>query len=202
MDGTQLKEMRRSFGWTQRELADEMDVDVATISRWERGKTQPSMVNGSRVGRIAWNMTSGNGNRGYLYGNAMVPPRIMTEVTHDPGWTFLAWGERLLLIAISEGARRKFPIVQHILGHEAADMLIGEGRELYLRYLPITSDLLSGSTSVVRFVTPLVINLPIVAPGYYQHIFTFPGRDLVKMSTAPITPEEYEDRKGEAEFID
>jgi DNA-binding XRE family transcriptional regulator len=203
MDGQTLKAMRQSFGITQADLAHRLNIDPQTISRWERGKTAPSLLNGSRVGRVLWNIGSSNGNRGALYGAAMVPERLLKEVKFSPAWQVLAWGERLLLIEVSEGMARAFPPVPHFRGFEMCDLLFGEGCELYERYLPVTSKLLAGSTTMVRFVTPLVINIPgIVAPGWYQHSFDFPSKGLIRMTTAPISQGEYDVRKGEAEFID
>jgi DNA-binding transcriptional regulator YiaG len=36
-----FKEMRRAKGYTQVELAREFDVNVITVSRWERGSIKP-----------------------------------------------------------------------------------------------------------------------------------------------------------------
>ena len=36
-----FKEMRKAKGYTQAELAREFDVDVITVSRWERGAVRP-----------------------------------------------------------------------------------------------------------------------------------------------------------------
>ena len=37
-----LKEFRESLGWTQRDLANMLDCDAITVSRWERGLHKPS----------------------------------------------------------------------------------------------------------------------------------------------------------------
>ena len=37
-----LKELRESLGWTQRDLANMLDCDAITVSRWERGLHKPS----------------------------------------------------------------------------------------------------------------------------------------------------------------
>lgn len=36
-----LRGIRERRGWTQRQLARELSVSPRTISRWERGKTEP-----------------------------------------------------------------------------------------------------------------------------------------------------------------
>ena len=38
---TNIAEMRRRYGWTQQRLAEYLEVDTATVSRWERGLTRP-----------------------------------------------------------------------------------------------------------------------------------------------------------------
>ena len=37
-----LKELRERAGWTQRDLANMLDCDAITVSRWERGLHKPS----------------------------------------------------------------------------------------------------------------------------------------------------------------
>ena len=37
-----IKELRKSFNLSQEKLAEEFDVERATISRWENDKTDPS----------------------------------------------------------------------------------------------------------------------------------------------------------------
>ncbi|TCO71562.1 helix-turn-helix domain-containing protein [Rhodovulum euryhalinum] len=41
MDGKTIRHMRRRLGVTQRQLADRLDVDQGTVSRWERGVERP-----------------------------------------------------------------------------------------------------------------------------------------------------------------
>jgi len=36
-----IRRLRRQYGWTQRELAGQLQVDSVTVSRWERGVTVP-----------------------------------------------------------------------------------------------------------------------------------------------------------------
>jgi transcriptional regulator with XRE-family HTH domain len=40
MTVTAFKEMRKAKGYTQADLAREFDVDVITVSRWERGAVE------------------------------------------------------------------------------------------------------------------------------------------------------------------
>ena len=48
--GGRLRSARRSAGLTQKQLAEALDVEAITVSRWERGVTTPSL---NRLGRIA-----------------------------------------------------------------------------------------------------------------------------------------------------
>lgn len=41
MKPKQIKELRKSLGYTQTEFAKEMRVSFATVNRWERGHTVP-----------------------------------------------------------------------------------------------------------------------------------------------------------------
>jgi transcriptional regulator with XRE-family HTH domain len=43
--GTRLKRFREARGWTQEQLALELDVSKATISKWESGHTEPRLSN-------------------------------------------------------------------------------------------------------------------------------------------------------------
>lgn len=36
-----IRTLRARHGWTQKELADRLGTDAVTVSRWERGKSQP-----------------------------------------------------------------------------------------------------------------------------------------------------------------
>lgn len=41
MDGTTIRQLRKRLGITQRQLAERLDVDQGTVSRWERGIDGP-----------------------------------------------------------------------------------------------------------------------------------------------------------------
>lgn len=49
---TLIKTHRLEHELTQRQLADELDVDVITVSRWERGATTPSDLYRVRIARL------------------------------------------------------------------------------------------------------------------------------------------------------
>jgi transcriptional regulator with XRE-family HTH domain len=50
--GKRLRIARRSAGLTQRELAERLDVEPITVSRWERGVTSPSLPRLMRVAEL------------------------------------------------------------------------------------------------------------------------------------------------------
>lgn len=42
--GEQIKEHRKHGGWTQKELAERLNVSDKTISSWETGRTYPELT--------------------------------------------------------------------------------------------------------------------------------------------------------------
>jgi transcriptional regulator with XRE-family HTH domain len=50
--GGRLRTARRSAGLTQKQLADQLNVESITVSRWERGVTQPSLPRLRRIAEI------------------------------------------------------------------------------------------------------------------------------------------------------
>jgi DNA-binding transcriptional regulator YiaG len=42
--GTIVRAVRDDLGWTQKTLAERMDVCCATVNYWERGKTVPTRM--------------------------------------------------------------------------------------------------------------------------------------------------------------
>jgi transcriptional regulator with XRE-family HTH domain len=50
--GGRLRTARRSAGLTQKQLAEALDVESITVSRWERGVTSPSLPRLRRIAEI------------------------------------------------------------------------------------------------------------------------------------------------------
>lgn len=44
--------LRRDYGWTQRELAERLEVDSVTVSRWERGVSSPRRAVARSIERL------------------------------------------------------------------------------------------------------------------------------------------------------
>ena len=51
---THIRDFRRAKGWSQQKLAEELKVAVATVARWEAGRTQPSELAREALQRIGW----------------------------------------------------------------------------------------------------------------------------------------------------
>jgi transcriptional regulator with XRE-family HTH domain len=50
--GKRLRTARRAAGLTQKQLADRLEVESITVSRWERGVTSPSLPRLRRIAEI------------------------------------------------------------------------------------------------------------------------------------------------------
>ena len=48
----QLRALRRERGWSQEDLARELGVSFASISRWENGKAKPSKMASASIKRL------------------------------------------------------------------------------------------------------------------------------------------------------
>ena len=52
MNSKDIKELRKSLGLTQKELAGRVKVDAITVSRWERGEQRPTQLTLKRLARL------------------------------------------------------------------------------------------------------------------------------------------------------
>ena len=52
MNSNEIKELRKSLGLTQKELAARVRVDAITVSRWELGKQRPSCLAKRNLARL------------------------------------------------------------------------------------------------------------------------------------------------------
>lgn len=53
MNAERVLEIREGLGWTQERLANELDVHISTVQRWENGKTKPYSRFARQLERIA-----------------------------------------------------------------------------------------------------------------------------------------------------
>jgi transcriptional regulator with XRE-family HTH domain len=65
MDMLSIQELRAVRGWSQEDLADALGVTQATISNWERGRSQPTIM---QFGALAIRF-------GVSIGSISLPPR-------------------------------------------------------------------------------------------------------------------------------
>lgn len=56
--GQQIAARRKAIDWTQNQLAEKLEVDAETISRFERGVTVPSLVMLDRLARVLSSSTA------------------------------------------------------------------------------------------------------------------------------------------------
>ena len=52
--GTRLREERKARGWPQRKVAAALDIDVATVSRWELGECEPSSKHVAAIAALVY----------------------------------------------------------------------------------------------------------------------------------------------------
>jgi transcriptional regulator with XRE-family HTH domain len=44
-DGSKFRSAREAMGWTQRKLAERLEVSHNTVAKWEDGQTDPNQLN-------------------------------------------------------------------------------------------------------------------------------------------------------------
>ena len=52
MDSKEIRDLRKSLGLTQKELAARLKVDAITVSRWERDEQKPSNLAQKQLTRL------------------------------------------------------------------------------------------------------------------------------------------------------
>lgn len=103
-----LKAMRRRLGWTQWDLAERLNVDQGTVSRWERGIETPRPASFAMLRDL---ILRGDGSRAMALGRAMV--------LHDFAPSCLC-DSRHRLLAFSAKANRHY---QERLGMTLTDQI-------------------------------------------------------------------------------
>ena len=108
--GGVVRGVRLRAGYSQQQLADELNVSQRTVSRWERGDDNPSIAQQKRLRDLGWE-PPGSMLRSLLSAVQMCPvPRA------------LSCTPRLILLAASKSALEKRPGLAKMIGEE----LIGE----------------------------------------------------------------------------
>lgn len=116
-----LAEIRKSFGFSQEELAEKMNKDVSTISRWERGKTREPFL--SPLVNVA--------NRKYQYVKHMMNPDIAEYVRNNDEMCGLYYGDEYMIMALSKGTLNRYPLLRAAYGFNGSSYFKGEGKRLY-----------------------------------------------------------------------
>ena len=79
--GTRLRTRRRAVGLKQAALSEELGVDQATISRWERGQQRPDKDIEARVLKLLGNPRCDNGIK-RLVENSHTSAHLIDDCTH------------------------------------------------------------------------------------------------------------------------
>jgi transcriptional regulator with XRE-family HTH domain len=202
MNGDELREMRRSFGWSQQTLAEGLGVDVSTISRWERSKTKPALVNGPRIGKLLKHVAARSGTRALLYGHAMIPEHLLTEVRVSPSFRALLYGKSGVFIEVSDHYRRSSMLPNIIIGFPLLDLMSGQGREHYLKHVDRMFELGNRDPNTIfRVVMNSTMKWLGGGEQFREYVIKFPIPNVMDQTFRPIDRAEYEARKGKYEII-
>lgn len=144
MDGTLIRDLRRRLGLTQAQLADLVQVDQGTVSRWERGLESPRPARRADLQRL---LLRDESRRSMQRGLAIVRQNYLPAALLD---------SRLRLVELSAGGRAFY----RERGRDP-DSLIGLEFERYAERSGISglyrqlvgSGLLTGDALLFRFVS-------------------------------------------------
>lgn len=114
MDGELIKKLRRRLGMTQRQLADQLNVDQGTVSRWERGTESPRPARRAALQNL---LLRDQSRRAMLRSLAFVRQDYLPSTLLDG---------KLRLVELSESAKRHF-----LARGQDPDALMGMSLERY-----------------------------------------------------------------------
>lgn len=201
--GDELRDMRRSFGWSQERLADALGVDVSTISRWERSKTKPALAHGPRIGRLLRHVAARTGTRALLYGHAMIPQALLTEVKVSPTFRALLYGKTGIFIQVSDYYRQRSMLPSIIIGFPLLDLMTNPGRDFYLKHVDMMFEVGNRNPNALfRIVTNSTMKWLGGQEEYREYVIKFPVQNVMDQTFRPIPREEFEARRGKYEIIE
>jgi|LNFM01.1.fsa_nt_gb transcriptional regulator with XRE-family HTH domain len=203
MNGEDLREMRLSFEWSQERLAEALEVDVSTISRWERNKTKPALASGPRIGRLLKHVAARTGTRALVYGNAMIPESLLTEVKYSPTFRALLYGKTGIFLQASDYYRKRSMLPSIIVGFPLLDLMTSPGRDYYLQHVDMMFDIGNRNPhTLFRIVTNSTLKWLGGHEEYREYVIKFPMRNVMDQTFRPIPRAEYEARRGKYEIIE
>lgn len=182
-----LSKIRNSFGFSQEQLAEKMEKDVSTISRWERGKTREPVL--APFVNVA--------NRKYQYVRHMMDENIVDSVVNSDSVSGIFYGTNFMIMAMSKGTLANYPLLRSAYGFLASSYFRNEGKRLHQDEMDNLSKALSlpGSSGIwkvpansgIIISKALVINFEVVGYGLsYVEAHTMPVEeaDNFKVATA------------------
>lgn len=195
--------MRRSFGWSQEQLADKLGVDVTTISRWERNKTKPALASGPRIGKLLRHVAARSGTRALLYGQAMIPEALLADVKYSPSFRSLLYGKTGIFIQVSDYYRERSLLPSIIIGFPLLDLMTSPGREFYLEHVDMMFDVGNRNPNAIfRIVTNSTMKWIGGKEEYREYVIKFPIQNVMDQTFRPIPRAEFEARRGKYEIIE
>lgn len=157
-----LKSLRTLFGWTQARLAEELEVDVSTVSRWERGAVNVSASQLARAREMMFGQL-GQPTRLAQYVEAMLDEGLRREVEMFPGDRYILWGQELVMLAVSQYAIIRRPPLEGIKNQATASLIGGDLADIFeKRFKPLFFGL-----------SPLPVGSSVLI--YHRHCALLPG---------------------------
>ena len=203
MEGDALRDMRRSFGWSQERLAEALGVDVTTISRWERNKTKPSLASGPRIGKLLRHVAVRSGTRPLLYGHAMIPEPLLTDVKYSPTFRALLYGKTGIFIQVSDYYRQRSLLPAIIVGFPLLDLMTSPGKEFYLANVDKMFEIGNRNPNAIfRIVTNSMMKWLGGREEFREYVIKFPVVNVMDQTFRPISREEFMERRGKYEVIE
>jgi transcriptional regulator with XRE-family HTH domain len=200
VDGADLRLLRERFGLTQATLAERLNVDVGTLSRWERNRTKRSMINSSRIGRVLKSATSRTGSRIVHYAQASISEAFLVGVKHSPYKRSLNFGNTGVTLAVSDVMLKEAPWYAMFIGTASIDLTFGHMRETVSAVAAEAEKrLANGESPVFKYLvndTFMFKTVNIIAE--YTTSFPFAPLHIADTVLLDISRDEYEARRNKA----
>jgi len=175
-----LAEIRKSFGFSQEDLADRLGKDVSTISRWEREKSREPLIS----------PLIHSANRKFQYIRNMIDPELIEHVEKQEGLCGLYYGSEFMIICLSRGNLKKYPFLRIAYGYNGASYFKGEGKRLQEENMHNLERALVTPGSFARCYVPG--NSGIIVTDPLKMDFNFIGQSIISTISHVMTPDEAE----------